>query len=122
MPKFESDQSVFNFAIEYLKDISNSLKMCKIFAIQHNAHGWTNQLRVVYRELSVKTNPNEDEEFEKDFLKVYMLLNDRENEKDNHNKLMFHLDQLEIKLRKKLQLKGMLLPGKADPRFAILER
>jgi len=35
---------------------------------------------------------------------------------------LFLLDKLEIKIRRKLQERGMLLPSKADPRFAILER
>lgn len=121
MGKFDSEESVFNFAVEYLKDISLSLKQCKQMAYIHNPDGWINSLRAVYRELSVKTNPEEDEDIEKDFKEVFSLLNSEEKY-EQKQKIMYLLDRLEIKLRKKLQDKGMLLPSKADPRFAILER
>lgn len=122
MARFESEESVFNFAVEYLKGIKQSLECCKALAMQHNTRGWINQLRIVYRELSVKTNEEEDEDFEKLFEETYNLMKDEESEIENHSKIMRRLDALEIKLRKTLQNKGMLLPSKADPRFAILER
>ena len=122
MAKFETEESAFNFAVEYLKDISNSLKMCKQYATLGNIDGWVGWLRVVYRELSCKTNPKEDEDFNNVFQEINKLMNSPAERIKQRTKILFLLDQLEIKIRKKLQAKGMLLPSKEDPRFAVLQR
>lgn len=142
MAKFESEESVFNFAVEYLKDISHSLKMCGMYSSYEDIDNWLRWLRITYRQLSVKLTPEEEKgilgDYEKkidfkeltddiikdeeaNFKNIYFLTHQRERIK--HKKvILFLLDKLEVKLRKKLQEKGMLLPSKADPRFAILER
>ncbi|MBD3253147.1 hypothetical protein GF386_05420 [Candidatus Pacearchaeota archaeon] len=122
MGKFEGDESAFNFGIEYLKDISNSLKACKIMAFKQDVDGWINCLRTVYRELSVKTKKEEDDLIENDFKEIYELLNNTETKNREKQKILVLEDKLEIKLRKKLQEKGMALPSKSDPRFAVLQR
>ena len=122
MAKFETEESAFNFAVEYLKDISNSLKMCKQYATLGNADGWVGWLRVVYRELSCKTNPNEDKDFDLKFQEINKIMNNPYEKIKSRTKILYLLDQLEIKLRKTLQAKGMLLPSKEDPRFAVLQR
>jgi len=121
MAKFETDESAFNFAIEYLKQISETLKLCKYAAQAKNVDAWYDALRTVYRELSVKTNEDEDDEFEEAFREITKLLNSDEK-LEKHQYIMYLLDRLEIKCRKTLQAKGMLLPGKSDPKFAVLER
>lgn len=122
MARFETEESAFNFAVEYLKDISHSLKVCKMMAFKGDMDGWLCALEIVYRELSVKTNETEDTEFENCFKEIYVLMNNKETRIYERNKILKKMSILEIKLRKKLQEKGMLLPSKADPRFAILER
>ncbi|MFA6074033.1 MAG: hypothetical protein WC758_08000 [Candidatus Woesearchaeota archaeon] len=122
MTKFQTEESAFNFAIEYLKDISTSLKMCKQYSSLGNADGWVAWLRIAYRELSCKTNKKEDEDFDNYFRTINKLMNNREQRIINRTQILYLLDQLEIKIRKTLQAKGMLLPSKEDPRFAVLQR
>ena len=119
---FDSDKSAFNFAVEYLKSIKVSLDVCKVMAYTENIDGWLKSLRTVYRELSLMTNIEEDKLIEKDFTEIYKLVNDFENSYINKNLILSKLDKLEIKLRKELQRKGMVLPKSSDPKFAILER
>ena len=122
MDNFHTEESAFNFAIEYLKDISTSLKMCKQYASLGNADGWIAWLRIVFRELSCKTNETEDNDFNNDFKEINKLMNNPEDRIKQRTKILYLLDKLEIKLRKTLQKKGMLLPSKEDPRFAVLQR
>jgi hypothetical protein len=143
MANFHSDESVFNFAVEYLKQISESLRMCSIYAVNEDIDNWCKWLRNAYRQLSIKLkDKKEDEDFvgnynkkidiqkltdniiedeEANFKNIYFLM--KPEYKYKHKKtILFLLDKLEIKIRRKLQERGMLLPSKADPRFAILER
>jgi hypothetical protein len=122
MADFKSQESAFNFALEYLKDISTSLKMCKQYACLGNADGWIAWLRIVYRELACKTMKKEDDEFDEAFREINRLMNSPAEKLKQRTQILFLLDQLEIKIRKKLQEKGMLLPSKDDPRYAVLQR
>ena len=122
MSQFESDQSAFNFAYEYLKQIKLSLDYCTQMAIAENMDGWMKWIRAVYRQLAAKLNENETEEFESLFKEVYSLLNDIDKRIDEKPTILSKLDSLEIKIRQRLQKKGMLLPSKEDPKFAILQR
>jgi hypothetical protein len=122
MANFQTEESAFNFAVEYLKDISTSLKMCKQFASLNNADGWIAWLRIVFRELSCKTTKEEDDDFNIDFRNINKLMNNHKDKIMKRGEILYHLDQLETKLRKTLQRKGMLLPSKDDPKFAVLQR
>jgi len=138
-----NQESVFNMALEYLKDISRSLKMCKIYSARENIDEWLKWLRSLYRELSVKLSSNEEKDIlgdsnkirelkkltdnviEKDeanFANIYYLVNNPELKITHKRTILFLLDALEVKIRKKLQEKGMLLPSKDDPRKAITRR
>ena len=119
--RHESEQSAFNFAVEYLKSISKSLDMCKYAAASADTELWFSWLRTLYRELSAKTKKEEDEAFDVLFGEVRKLMTPQ-GKRTNAGEIMYKLDNIEIKLRKTLQKKGMLLPSKSDPRFAILER
>lgn len=122
MVRFETEESAFNFAVEYLKEISDTLKHCKVMRSSGNIDGWLVTLQTLYTELSVKTNDVEDQEIETSFRKIYPLVNNKIVKMKCRGYILNLLHDLEIKLRKKLQQKGMLLPSKADPRFAVLER
>lgn len=139
---FNSSESAFNFALEYLKQISESLKMCSLYSSQDDIFNWTKWLRNCYRQLSVKLEKDEEKNIIGDYsqkLNIEEVINNVEREKHStfrviyalsspeylkrgKNISLFLLDALEVKIRQKLQEKGMLLPSKADPRFAILER
>jgi len=134
------EESKFNMALAYLKRIDMLLYMCQMSATRCDVGGWTNNLRSVYREASVRLSDEEKKEIlgdyktpiekelttkilsEEDstFKNVYFLTKDLRSRKMYHNKIMFLLDGLEIKLRLKLQQRGMLLPSKSDPTKAIL--
>lgn len=120
MANFQSDESAFNFAIEYLKSINNSLNMCKSYAAEKNFRGWYDWLRIAFRESTVKLRDPEIDEFNALFEEIADMM--RENDPDNNSTLLSKLDFLEIKLRRIIQARGMLLPSKSDPKFAILER
>jgi len=142
MAKFESQESAFNFAVEYLKQISESLKMCSFASANEDPHEWSKWLRNCYRQLSVKLedeeiaeiigkndvnlshkdiveNPQKKENI--NFRSIYHLMQPQYY-KTHKSIIMFLLDSLEVRIRRKLQQKGMLLPSKSDPKFAILER
>jgi len=143
MPPFESDQSAFNFATEYLRDISWSFKICKKARFTEDIDLWLKALKGLYAEVSVKLSETEEKEFlgdqnqkvdfkkltdniiekeEANFKNINTLINNPEF-KFKYRKIIFYLlDTLEIKLRRVAQKKGMLLPSRADPRFAVLER
>lgn len=143
MSNFQSDQSAFNFAVEYLKDISQSFKMCKHARLSSNMHLWLTALRSLYAEVSIKLEDKECVKFEGDlnkkisseeiiknclhkdyanFRNINILLNNPELVITHKRVIMALLDNLEIKLRRIAQQKGMLLPSKSDPRYAVLER
>ncbi len=141
MPEGQHDESVFNMALAYLKRIDKILYFCQQSAMSGNVDNWTNNLRGVYREVAVKLNKDERleitgankvidreklldtniEEEEANFKSIYYLLNDKTLKIQHKRTIMFLLDALEIKLRSKLQEKGMLLPSKQDPTKAILK-
>lgn len=143
MARFESDQSVFNMAMAYLKRIDMLLYRSQEAALSQNLDTYWSYLRAIYREISVKLTNDEkkiingdpkqrvdlksllDEEItpeECNFKNINFLLNKKEIRFRFKTRILFLLDGLDIKLRGFLQQKGMLLPGRSDPRFAILER
>jgi len=135
----ESEESVFNMAFAYLKRIDRLLYFCQEAAAKQDVDAWLNYLRCVYRELSVKLKKGEEDEIlgtnedkkidmenlsykDATFLNLNRLINDLLSRVQNKPMILFLLDQLDVKIRQKLQKKGMLLPSKDDPRFAVLKR
>ncbi len=141
MPEKYQEESVFNMALAYLKRIDTLLYLCQQAAMAGHIDNWTNNLRGVYREVSVRLTDIEKEEIlgsnttinlqtltddiikeeEANFKSVYFLLNNKMYKAKHKKIIMFLLDALEVKLRKKLQKKGMLLPSKKDPTKAIMD-
>lgn len=122
MGKFKSSESAFNVAVAYLERLLRAFDMCEMSSSKGDIQNWLRWLRTTYRILSVKFSKEEDEHFENRFKKVYKLYNDPEKKITEKKKILAKLDKIEIELRKKAQEKGMLLPSKNDPKFAILER
>lgn len=140
MTQNSGEESVFNMALAYLKRIDKLLYFCQQSAISGNIDNWTNNLRGVYREVAVKLDAKEREEIvgtkkeidiktltddvikeeEAHFKSIYFLINDPKLKRNHKRVIMFLLDALEIKIRTKLQEKGMLLPSKQDPTKAVL--
>lgn len=140
MTQNSGEESVFNMALAYLKRIDKLLYFCQQSAISGNIDNWTNNLRGVYREVAVKLDAKEREEIvgtkkeidiktltddiieeeEAHFKSIYFLINDPKLKRQHKRIIMFLLDALEIKIRTKLQEKGMLLPSKQDPTKAVL--
>ncbi|KKK62927.1 hypothetical protein LCGC14_2999440 [marine sediment metagenome] len=140
---FKTEESIFNMAVEYLKEFNNSLKMCKFYSSKNDVDGWLNWLRTTYRELSIKLQPDEIkslagdpkkkinietltdniiEEEEANFRNINFLMNNPRTRIKNKRVILYLLDALEIKIRKLAQKKGMLLPSKEDAMFAITRR
>lgn len=135
-----NQESVFNMALAYLKRIDKLLYLCQQSAMSSNIENWTNNLRGVYREVSVKLNTEEKDDIlgnnhkinvatltdsvikeeEANFKCIYFMMNDPRLKIKYKMTIMFLLDALEVKLRGKLQEKGMLLPSKQDPTKAVL--
>ena len=118
----DDSQSAFNFAVAYLEQIKETLALCNMAQIQHNPVLWINYLSVLHTQLSPKTNPTEDEDIFKDFNEIATMLNDPNDRVDKNGEILTKLRLLDMKLRKMLQRKGMLLPGKDDPKYAVLKR
>jgi len=140
--QFQSDESAFNFGFEYLKQVSESLRMCSIYAVNEDVDNWCKWLRNLYRQLSIKLKDDEDIAFtgdyeipvdlnkltgtsikdsEANFRNIYFLMKPEYRQRYK-SIILFLLDRLDVKLRRKWQEKGALLPSKNDPRYAILER
>lgn len=140
----QSEESVFNMAMAYLKRIDLILYKCQDAARMQNLDGWRSELRALWRELSVKIKSGEEEKDivgdpskpidyktlidnfvkpeEANFRNIDALAN-RNEFRHRYKQIIFYLlDALEVKMRRKLQEKNMLLPSRADPRFAVLER
>jgi hypothetical protein len=146
------EESVFNMALAYLKRIDKLLYICAMSSMKGDITNWNNALRSVFRELSIRLNETERNEFEglesdiidrnKDFLindkenklilnlekrhanfkNINLLMNNQIYQMKYRKQICFLLDEIEIKLRIKMQTKGMLLPSKDDPRRAITRR
>ena len=135
-------ESQFNMAMAYLMRIDKLLYFCQRHAVKEELMEWAKYLRAVYREASVRLGPNEIidilgnpkekidfkkltddviEDHECNFKNIYFLLNNPVYQKRFKTRIMFLLDNLEVKLRRMLQQKGMLLPSKRDPTKAILD-
>lgn len=143
MSKFDSEESVFNMALAYLKRIDMLLYKCQEASMAQDIDRWLAYLRGVYRELAAKLSDAEMDEIagkyndkfdidkltdsnitkqEATFRNIYRLSNDNNMRRKNKSLIFFLLDALEIKIRQKLQAKGMLLPSRSDPRYAVLNR
>jgi len=138
--KHKSEESVFNMAFAYLKRIDRLLYFSQEAATKQDVNAWLNYLRAIYREVSVKLKTDEEEDKilgkkedkkadlnnltkeDATFLNINRLFNDLPTKAINKPKILFLLDQLDVKLRKILQKKGMLLPSKDDPLWAVTKR
>ncbi len=117
-----SNESVFNMAFAYLKRIDKILYFCWLHGRAGAAIPWLHDLRALYRELSIKLNEDEEKGILVAFEDIYKITNDRMEAITQRQKILHMLDQLEVKMRKILQLRKMLLPTKDDPRWAVLKR
>lgn len=116
--KNNEGQSAFNFAIAYLKQIDETLRICKIAQINRNKTLWLSALHTLHTELSLKTTSEEDELIFNKFKEINKTIKDSPESPEVLEKLM----KLEMELRKTIQKKGMALPSKDDPRWAVLKR
>lgn len=143
MANFKSEESVFNMAIAYLTRIDKLLYRCQESAIAQDINGWRLNLAAVFRELSIKLSDEEERQMlgdensikdintlldntvtyqEATFANINYLANKPIMRQQRKGLILMLLDKLEIKMRKKLQEKGMLLPSRNDPRYAVLNR
>lgn len=143
MEKTYVEESVFNMALAYLKRIDKLFYFCQQASIKQDIDGWISYLRGVYREASIKMNDEEEEEIlgnpkkpinfklltdnmikkeECNFRNIYFLSNNPKNKIKYKKTILFLLDGLEVKIRRLLQKKRMLLPSKDDPRRSITQR
>lgn len=134
--------SVFNMAVAYLTRIDKLLTQCAFYSCEGNIPAWQKSLRCLYKEVCIKLNDKEIEWIDGDsnqlanprdknfkvafdnstFKNINVLMNEKEFEKTKRKETLAMLDIIEQKIRIKMQEKDMLLPGKNDPRFSILER
>ena len=115
-----SEQSAFNFGVSYLMQIDHSFKMATQASADKDLEGWCSWSRAVFRYLSAKLSTEEDQEFITLFNAVYEQIN-RNGLKRKRMQIGLLLDEIDRQLKKKLQSKGMLLPSKNDPKYAILQ-
>jgi abortive infection bacteriophage resistance protein len=111
-------QSAFNFAVAYLTQIDKTLSICKHAQLSTNKTLWLSALHTLHTELSLRTTNGEDEEIFEMFSEINTLINDDSTNTSILTKLM----KLDMHLRKIIQSKGMGLPSKDDPRWAVMKR
>lgn len=130
--------SVFNMAIAYLTRIDKLLTQSSYYSTQLDMFNWQRSLRCLYRELIIKIDDNDREDIDGDDSKMFNPEKDKVNYSNSNFKnlnilmnnkryliakrreIFYILDNLEQKMRIKMQQKDMLLPGKDDPRYAVL--
>ncbi len=137
MPYKYQEESIFNMALAYLKRIDRLLTLSTMHCMNNNIMGWSTSLVSLLRELSVKLTDEEYDEIdgkkvtihkvkENDIKKedctmknVNALINNPVSFHTNKKQILFMLHHIEIKMRRQMQKKGMLLPSKDDPSKAI---
>jgi len=142
MGKFESDESAFNFAVAYLKRVNDLMYVSAEAKAQRELRRWFDTIRATFGEVRIKFNTKEIRELmelEKIITKIFMenpeidlgdykevFIRGRLVHIPNHlikrEELFNLIDDYDYKIRKLADNYGMLLPGKSDPRFAILKR
>lgn len=142
MAKFESQESVFNFAVAYLKKVNELLYIAAEAQGQRDLRRWFDVLRVIGENVYMKFKESEIEELQLMDDKIEKVF--RENQEINFGDYKFVIvmgkarkvpnyplereqlyDMIKLYQRRILKLAdkyGLLLPGKSDPRFAVLER
>lgn len=133
----ESDQegAVFNMAVATLQRINYYLQLANYSSFNDSLIDWKRALDVIYREAitiekSVKTKGNikqiadikkKVDESYKEFLSDLQLRRDKivSEKHPITTDLKVLLNRYEIKLRELLSSKGLLMPTKEDPRFAL---
>jgi len=122
MGNFESNESVFNMAMAYLQRIDKLLYKAQESAQIQDIDSWLNYLYCIRRELSVKLIDEEEVELKNMLVNIKKIIQDPRKKITCRSEILGKLDEIDIYMRKKLQQRGMLLPNRSDPRFAILER
>jgi hypothetical protein len=113
-------ESQFNMGLAYLKRIDRIFYVSWNCSQIQDVNGWISALRVLQRELCVKMSETEYNNLDKDFNEI---TKDMKNgiSPQVKNKVSLKLHQLEVKLRRTAQEKGMLLPSKKDISQAALD-
>jgi len=132
--------SVFNMAVLYLTRIDKLLTQASYYSFHGDIYSWQKTLRGLYREVCIKLNGDEMKDIDGDdkklfnpdkdiinysssnFMNLNVLINNKKYYLIKRKGILYMLDNIEQKIRRKMQEKDMLLPGKNDPRFSILER
>ena len=137
MPYKYQEESIFNMALAYLKRIDRLLTLSTMHCMNNNIRGWSTSLVSLLRELSVKLTEEEYDkidgtevtlhEVKKNDIKredctmknVNALINNPISFHNNKKEILYMMHHIEIKMRRQMQKKGMLLPSKDDPSKAI---
>lgn len=116
----KTGESVFNMGLAYLKRIDTLLNYSAQYSISGDLQNWFQILLALSRELApFCDNRKKDIDDKVNKLSVKGLAKANVVEQINLNT---QLHNLEIDLRILMKKKGLLLPSKNDPRFAVLER
>jgi len=127
-PAGTGSQAQFNAGYLSVQRLNEVLRNCNHYASQGQLTEWWQWLQVLNREVSTKLSDKEIEETNKLRGQVIEALN--EHGKAQHNninlekaegKLWFFLDKLDVWLRRKADLRGLLVPDRKDPSFAVGE-
>lgn len=147
-----NEESIFNMALAYLKRIDRLLYFCDLNSMNGDIYKWNNILMIIFRELSIRLTEEEKKEIEGNdcnvidsnkndvldshkvniinnlnsthatFKNINFLINNKVYCIKYKKHILFLLHEIEMKIRRKMQDKGMLLPSKDDPRRAITRR
>jgi hypothetical protein len=111
--------AAFNMAIQYLKRIDTLLIECNNFSRLGSLINWYNTLLALYRELCPVMSLEETEKVRVQLGKVKKPL-DVFSKGGNEFEAFNSLHEFEMELRKIMNEHDLLMPTKADPRFAVM--
>ena len=139
---FQSDQSVFNMAQAYLMRIDRLLYITAECQSKRELRKWFNVFRSVYALVKIKFKPEEieklntkDKEID-EFFKTHPFIDLGEQRTFNFNgniiskpnqpaereELYLMIERWQEQILRLADKYGLLLPNRADPRFAVPER
>lgn len=129
----EEENSKFNIAVAYLMRLNKMLGLCSAYSMQGDLHNWFNTIRAVYREASIYIDEKDEHKFEgteetnvkleeplvvakknATFGSLNLIFNNTMYIKKYPGQMAFLLHHLEIKIRRYVQSKSILVPKHED--------
>lgn len=118
-PKSEQE-SLFNPALKYVESLAHLMDALDVMFLKSDLDGAYRVLMRIYNRVEHKFNEEECKPMIKLINEAIPLLNKQKTK--NAGELNEILNNLDRELKRAMNKKGLLMPSKEDPRFAVLKR